>query len=261
MFLGLVFALHLCAFVNVLHVSYLFASFNDYNASSGSISFFHIHTNIGKDVNCLQSNNNASSKNLWLLFSALILFLKIWFSKSVNIMLRLYVFLIVYLLLFLQKHIKNSDHQETIRRCSRYEFFTSDFIYTCEDIQSLITQLTINHYSISKLKYENLNSCSHLLLLLSGDISLNLGPVRQDTLQYLNEWKVFKNRGLNFIHLNINSLLPKIDELRYIAKSTNAAVIGICESKLDASVLDPEISINNYKILRCDKNRQGTCKK
>ena len=64
-------------------------------------------------------------------------------------------------------------------------------------------------------------------------------------------------RGLRFIHLNINSLLSKIEELRYIAKSTNAAVIGICESKLDASVLDPEISIDNYKILRCDRNRQG----
>ena len=81
--------------------------------------------------------------------------------------------------------------------------------------------------------------------------------IHQDALQYLNEWNVFKNRGLHFIHLNINSLLPKIEELRYIAKSTNAAVIGICESKLDASVLDPEISIDNYKILRCDRNRQG----
>ena len=182
--------------------------------------------------------------------------MKIWFSKSGNITLRLYVFLIVYLLLFLQKHIENSDHQETIRRCSRYEFFTSDFIDTCEDIQSLITQLTINHYSISKLPYQNLNSFSHLLLLLPGDISLNPGPVHQDKLECLNEWNVSKNRGLHFIHLNINSLLPKIDELRYITKSTNAAVIGISESTLDGSVLDPEI-INNYKILRCDRNRQG----
>ena len=118
------------------------------------VFFFHIHANIDKDVNCLQSNNNASSKNLWLLFSASFLFLKIWFSKSGNITLRLSLFLIVYLLLFLHKHIKTSDHQETIRSCSRYEFFTSDFIDTCEDIQSLITQLTMNHYSISKLKYQ-----------------------------------------------------------------------------------------------------------
>ena len=36
----LVFALLLCVFVNVLHVSYLFANFNDYVSSSGSICFF-----------------------------------------------------------------------------------------------------------------------------------------------------------------------------------------------------------------------------
>ena len=52
-------------------------------------------------------------------------------------------------------------------------------------------------------------------------------------------------------------MLSKIEELRYIAKSSDAAVIGICESKLDASLLDPEISIDNYKILHCDRNRQG----
>ena len=63
------------------------------------------------------------------------------------------------------------------------------------------------------------------------------------------------NRGLHVIRLNINSLLSKIEKFRYIAKSNNAAVIGICESKLDASVLDPEISIDNYKILLCDRNR------
>ena len=96
-----------------------------------------------------------------------------------------------------------------------------------------------------------------MLLLLSGDISLNPGPVHQDKLQCSNEWNVFKKRGLHFIHLNINNLLSKIEELRYIAKPTNAAIIGICESKLDTPVLDPELSIDNYKILRCDRNIQG----
>ena len=52
-------------------------------------------------------------------------------------------------------------------------------LITCEKIQSLGTQLTMNHFSISKLKYKNLNSFSQLLLLLSGDISLNPGPVHQ----------------------------------------------------------------------------------
>ena len=61
----------------------------------------------------------------------------------------------------------------------------------------------------------------------------------------------------HFLHLNINSLLPKIDKLRHIVKLTNAAVIGIFESKLDNSVLTLEIQINEYNLPRCDRNRYG----
>ena len=98
---------------------------------------------------------------------------------------------------------------------------------------------------------------SFVILLLVGDINLNSGLVLQDTVPFSNEWNVFKKRSLHFIHLNINSLLSKIEEIRYNAKSTNAVAVGICESKLVALVLDPEISIDNYKILPCDRNRQG----
>ena len=47
------------------------------------------------------------------------------------------------------------------------------------------------------------------------------------------DWKAFNKRGLHLIHLNINSLLSKIDELREIARKTRAKVISITESKLD----------------------------
>ena len=51
--------------------------------------------------------------------------------------------------------------------------------------------------------------------------------------------------------------MPKIEEHRIIAKSTNATVIGISESKLDESVLELEVQVDDYKILRCDRNRPG----
>ena len=70
-------------------------------------------------------------------------------------------------------------------------------------------------------------------------------------------WKAFNKRGLHLIHLNINSLLSKIDELREIAGKTRATVIGITESKLDGSVLDEEINIDGYKLVRSDWNRHG----
>ena len=34
-------------------------------------------------------------------------------------------------------------------------------------------------------------------------------------------------------------------------------MIGISESKLDSTVLDPEIYIENYEIFRFDRNRHG----
>ena len=141
-----------------------------------------------------------------------------------------------------------------MRTCTRSEFFASEFMNIC-DFQFSVTQMNSGFYSVSKLEYRDLNSYFHLLISLSGDISLNPGPNHQHKLQCLNEWNIFKSKGLHFIHLNINSLLPKIEELRIIAKSTNAANTGISQSKLDEYTLKPEIQIDDYKILQCDKNR------
>ena len=95
-----------------------------------------------------------------------------------------------------------------------------------------------------------------LILLFSGDISLNPGPNRTNH-QLTENLKVFRNRGLHFLHLNINSLLPKIDDLREIVKASNATVVGITESKLDDSINDCEICIEGYNIIRRDQNTKG----
>ena len=55
------------------------------------------------------------------------------------------------------------------------------------------------------------------------------------------------------MHLNINSLLPKIDELRHMARFSNAAIVGISKSKLDRSIINSEIRIDNYDLLCCDQ--------
>ena len=52
-------------------------------------------------------------------------------------------------------------------------------------------------------------------------------------------------------------MLLKIKKLRIIAKSSNAMIISISESKLDESVLEPEIQIDDHKILWRDRNRHG----
>ena len=44
-------------------------------------------------------------------------------------------------------------------------------------------------------------------------------------------------------------MLPETDELKHIAKLTNAATTGISELKLDDSVIKPEIQINKYDLV------------
>ena len=66
-----------------------------------------------------------------------------------------------------------------------------------------------------------------------------------------------KAEGHHSIHININSLLPKIEELRRFVFLSNTAVIGISESKLDNSIFDLEIETDGYNILRFDRNRHG----
>ena len=68
-----------------------------------------------------------------------------------------------------------------------------------------------------------------MLQLLSGDISLNQGSSHMNQPLGNNEWDVFKAQGKHFIHININSLLLKIEERRRVARHSNAAVIGISE--------------------------------
>ena len=54
---------------------------------------------------------------------------------------------------------------------------------------------------------------------------------------------------MNPLKAYINSLLPKIDELQYIGKLSEAADNGISESKLDDLIISSKNQIENYDIV------------
>ena len=120
-----------------------------------------------------------------------------------------------------------------VKICNETQFFTPEYTTACVTLDNLCLNYSLKLFTISNSKRLNNKSFYCILLLLSGDISLNLGP--KNNLQPLNsnEWNVFKSKGLHLIHVNINSFLPKIDELRDIANSSNTTVIGSSESKLN----------------------------
>ena len=56
---------------------------------------------------------------------------------------------------------------------------------------------------------------------------------------------------------SLNSLLKHIDEIRHVFRSTPFDISAINESKIDESILDNEISIPGYNLIRKDRNRAG----
>ena len=149
---------------------------------------------------------------------------------------RLPYLLIVFI--FLQIHLDLPSRQKAylkIKIFNKIQFFTVEFIHTCDDLFNFHFNYLCKFHLIPKLKRINNKSFLRILLLLSGDISLNPAPAYNNQSLHSNEWNVFRSKGIHLIHLNVNSLLPKIDEIRYIAERAKAAVIAITESKLDES--------------------------
>ena len=57
--------------------------------------------------------------------------------------------------------------------------------------------------------------------------------------------------------LNVNSIVKHIDEMRILLESKSTDILLINESKIDDTVLDNEIHISGYNIIRNDRNRNG----
>ena len=111
--------------------------------------------------------------------------------------------------------------------------------------------------AITNLKYKDYKNFYQFLLLLSEDVSLNPVPVQISPAVNASIWEPLNKKGLQFLLININSLLPKIDELKGIANKTKVAIIGTTESKLDHTVPNLKVNLPGYDVLRCDTNGNG----
>ena len=59
-----------------------------------------------------------------------------------------------------------------------------------------------------------------------------------------------KKKRMHFFHINMNNLLPKIDEIHYIANIANASVIRINETKLDKTICSSELEVDGFDLVR-----------
>lgn len=70
-------------------------------------------------------------------------------------------------------------------------------------------------------------------------------------------FECFKRKGLHIIHVNSRSIIYKMEEIKVLALKTKAAVICITETWLDNSVINSEIEIPGYNVIRKDRNKNG----
>ena len=116
--------------------------------------------------------------------------------------------------LSVMKYFNHSEAYVCIKTCSQSHLFTNESINTCENVETFCLYYDFFFLPIFKFPYRSFSPYFNILLLLSGDTSLNAGPFHKDKLQFQSEWSIFNSRELHFIHLNVNSLSPKIDELK-----------------------------------------------
>ena len=80
-----------------------------------------------------------------------------------------------------------------------------------------------------------------------NDVSLNPGPAGI----------LPRTKGLRLFHLNICSIRNKLDELRLFCDEHKPHVLSLNETWLNNSILDSELAIPGYNIIRQDRDRFG----
>jgi len=149
---------------------------------------------------------------------------------------------------------------DDIKNLANRDFFTYESISATNKINVILSKQQIILLKIFYLKITKNENRAFLLflLLLAGDIESNPGEIFLENATHPNDkFQPFKKCGMHFTHININSILPKIDELRLVATETKCVVISVSETKLDETIQDEEISIQGYNLIRKDRKRTG----
>lgn len=96
-----------------------------------------------------------------------------------------------------------------------------------------------------------LHILSHFIVVMDQICLPNaivLTPTKNTTIQ---------KKSLHILHLNINDLLLKINEIRFIARQSHASLIGISESKPYSFILNWEVDTEDYDLTRMDHSWRG----
>ena len=177
----------------------------------------NFHSNINHNLQ--PHNSNMRNFNFcWINCVMSVIFLcKHVFCPKSNIFIFCYLIQLSVAMHTLGILYRSADFNKSLKTCPKNEFLTTETIRFTNKINELFIETNFKLFSLSKMKNKNNYMYLKMLLILSGDINLNPRPVNRHQLKD-HKFEVFTRKGLHFIHLNINSLLPKIDSCGILLK-------------------------------------------
>lgn len=101
-----------------------------------------------------------------------------------------------------------------------------------------------------------------LMLMISGNVHITSGPgldypAPHHALSSLSFDEFCSRKSLGFLHLNIQSLLPKLDLVKAWIHTSNPNVLVLSETWLRKSVSNTEVHVNGFNIFRQDRSSGG----
>ena len=134
-----------------------------------------------------------NSVYLWLNFS--ILFSHVFLKSRRDCRLKSIFMCIVLLCSFFYSHFKHKSVYNDNKLCHQIEVFTPECLNANNKLHEAFLNPQYTVLTVSKVKQINNKSFYRLLLILSGDISLNPGPVCKHQIINTTEWNIFKTKG------------------------------------------------------------------
>ena len=96
-----------------------------------------------------------------------------------------------------------------------------------------------------------------LKILIIDLLTLQGGPGEGMSVESTEIKSEIHNTGFKVMALNIFSLIPHLDELRIFQNEQRPHIIGITETKIDSTIDNSHIEIDDYVVERNDMNRHG----
>ncbi len=128
-----------------------------------------------------------------------------------------------------------------------------DFIIAQDTVSEITRQYDVpevTHQYTCDTETESMCESSNIRHSSDNDMLMDY-----DTFSQLKKYKSDHDKGLMIAYININSLTRVFGELKTVMTDGLADILSVGESKLDSSIYDRLIRVENYKMYRRDVKR------